>query len=250
MVYYQMPGKASVAGIGIERRIVYFERPGPADTQRTLELALDRARELGLKHIVVASITGKGALRLARMAKGRVGVICVTFRAGTIWRKATLEKSEIWSEIPELAEVRERWGREGIDGVAGPSEETKRALNDLGATIVTATDPGWSVNASLRVSLGIGTPIEVIKETLRLLGPGFHVATFATLTAADAGAIPVDGEIVAVGGIEGGLDTALVVQPSYSDFLFHKVEGLEIREIVCKPRSMRGPSGFYLERGD
>ncbi len=70
MVYYQMPGRASVVGIGIERRIVYFARPGPANTQTTLELALDRARTLGLKHIVVASITGKGALRLAKMAEG------------------------------------------------------------------------------------------------------------------------------------------------------------------------------------
>lgn len=69
------------------------------------------------------------------------------------------------------------------------------------------------------------------------------------MTAADAGAIPVDKEVVAVDGIEYGLDTALVVKPTYSDLMFDKVNGLEIREMICKPRTMKGPSRFYLERG-
>ncbi|MFQ5919339.1 MAG: hypothetical protein ACE5I4_04765 [Thermoplasmata archaeon] len=234
----------------MEKSVEYFDRPGFVNSKRTLELARGRALELGRRYAVVASVTGRGALRLARLLEGAsVRVVCVTFRAGTIWRMETLEKSEIWDEIPELSRVRERWKGEGVDGISGPTEDTIEALQNLRAKVVTATDLGWSIDASLRLSLGIGSPVEIIKETLRLLCPGFHVAMFATMTAADAGAIPVDEEVVAVGGTEYGLDTALVIKPSYSDQMFDRVHGLEVREVVCKPRSMKGPSGFYLERG-
>ncbi len=47
MVYYQMPGKASVVGIGIERRIVYFARPGPANTLVDLGKNLENVERIG-----------------------------------------------------------------------------------------------------------------------------------------------------------------------------------------------------------
>ncbi len=68
--------------------------------------------------------------------------------------------------------------------------------------------------------MGSGTPVQLIKENLTPLSPGFHVAIFSTMTAADAGAVPVDTEIVAVGGTEYGLDPALVVKHSYSDMSY------------------------------
>jgi len=49
-------------------------------------------------------------------------------------------------------------------------------------------------------------------------------------------------------GVEQGLDTAIVVKPAYSDKVFDPRNGLEIREVICKPRSMMGPSGYYLGR--
>jgi hypothetical protein len=55
--------------------------------------------------------------------------------------------------------------------------------------------------------------------------------------------------VVSLGGVERGVDTALVIKPSHSDDAFHPKRGLEVREIICKPRSMLGPSGVYFERG-
>ncbi|HCS46778.1 MAG TPA: hypothetical protein DIW61_00395, partial [Candidatus Aminicenantes bacterium] len=41
----------------------YFEKPGPQNTRRTLEIAAARAEELGVRSVVVASSSGKtGAL--------------------------------------------------------------------------------------------------------------------------------------------------------------------------------------------
>jgi len=174
--------------------------------------------------------------------------VCVTFRAGEAYNIKSLEKSYIWSEIPELAEVLRKWKEEGLTIIPGPSSEVRKRLRELDVAIVTTTDIGYNINASLMKCLGMKTYIEIFKEALRLFSPGVHVCIFTTMTAADSGAIPVDKEVVSLGGIEHGLDTALVIKPSYSDEIFDKERGLEIREIICKPRTMLGRSGFYLER--
>ena len=51
--------------------------------------------------------------------------------------------------------------------------------------------------------------------------------------AADAGAIPVDKDVVAVAGSGRGADTAVVIKPAYSHTLFD----MYVREIIAKPRS-------------
>jgi hypothetical protein len=55
------------------------------------------------------------------------------------------------------------------------------------------------------------------------------------LMAADAGMIPVDEEIIAIGGTGWGADTSVVVKPSYPE-TFHE---FEIREIIAKPRNVK-----------
>ncbi|MEM4155120.1 MAG: pyruvate kinase alpha/beta domain-containing protein, partial [Archaeoglobaceae archaeon] len=45
----------------IEKKICYFEKPGAENTETTLKLAVERAKELGIKHVVVASSYGETA---------------------------------------------------------------------------------------------------------------------------------------------------------------------------------------------
>jgi len=234
---------------GIERSTFYFERPGPVNTKKAVEIAKKRAMELELKHVVVASLSGESALKAAEAMKDTgVKVVCVTFRAGEAYNIKSLEKSYIWSEIPELANVLQRWKEQGVTIILGPSSEVRERLRELDVAIVTTTDIGYNINASFMKCLGMKTYIEIFKEALRLFCPGVHVCVFTTMSAADSGVIPVDKEVVSLGGIEHGLDTALVIKPSYSDEVFDKERGLEIREVICKPRTMLGCSGFYLER--
>ncbi|WP_309492426.1 hypothetical protein [Candidatus Hecatella orcuttiae] len=56
------------------------------------------------------------------------------------------------------------------------------------------------------------------------------------LMAADAGAIPLNREVVTIAGSDRGADTVLIVRPSTSGRFFDKKKGLEIREIVAMPR--------------
>jgi hypothetical protein len=236
---------------GVERATFYFERPGPVNTQKTIELSKLRAQELNIDHIIVASLTGETALKVAETVKEtNIKVICVTFRAGSVYDVKSLKSARHWREIPELADTLKEWLRKGLTSIQGPSQEMKRRLTSLGVAIVTSTDMAYNINASLSESFGIKTPVDVIERAFRfLICPGFKVCVFTTLTAADAGAIPVNREVISLGGVERGVDTALVIKPSYSDDLFHPKRGLEVREIICKPRTMLGPSGVYFERG-
>lgn len=236
---------------GVKRSIFYFDSPGPLNTERTIELAKKRAVELEIKHVVVASLTGTSAVEVAKkMRDVSVKVVCVTFRAGPVYNVKSLRSQRHWKEIPELANILEQWNKQGLRMIQGPNNQTRRTLGELGVTVVTATDLAYNIDASLAQSFGLKTHVKIIEGAFRfLMCPGFKVCIFTTMTAADAGAVSVDEEVVSLGGTEQGLDTALVIKPSYSDEVFHHKRGLEIREIICKPRTMMGPSGFYFERG-
>jgi hypothetical protein len=64
------------------------------------------------------------------------------------------------------------------------------------------------------------------------------VAVEVTLMAADAGVIPIDRDIIAIGGTGGdGADSALLLKPANTtNFL-----DLDIKEIIAKPKSKTRP---------
>jgi hypothetical protein len=61
---------------------------------------------------------------------------------------------------------------------------------------------------------------------------GLKVAVECVLMAADAGAIDIHGEVIAVGGTAGGADTVCVIRPAHTANFFD----LQVREIVAMPR--------------
>jgi hypothetical protein len=65
-----------------------------------------------------------------------------------------------------------------------------------------------------------------------MLGQGVKVGVEITLMAADAGLIPMDQAIIALGGSGRGIDAAMVIQPAHTNNLFD----LYIQELICKPR--------------
>lgn len=89
---------------------------------------------------------------------------------------------------------------------------------------------------------------ETINETLRLFCPGIRVCVEVALMAADNGVVPVNEEIIVMAGTERGLDTAVVLKPSFSVKIFDVYEGMEIREIICKPRTMMNSKGRFIGR--
>lgn len=128
------------------------------------------------------------------------------------------------------------------------SEETLKKLAKLGVKIVGGTPTLWNIDHSLMAEYGGISPQEIVNETLQLLCPGFRVCVEITLMAADNGAIPINKEIIAMAGTERGLDAAIVIKPSYSVKMFDLYEGMEIREIICKPPTLLSQKGRFIER--
>ena len=59
-----------------------FERPGPINTNETINILQEAKHEL--EFLVVASVTGESAVKVAESIKNRK-IICVTCRQGMFW---------------------------------------------------------------------------------------------------------------------------------------------------------------------
>jgi len=188
----------------VEARVVYFGKSGASNTQRTLEIARERAKMLGIKDIVVASTHGGTALKAAKTFKEmNVNLVAVTISEGF--------SKEGWAMTPQ---ERGKLEAEGVKVLT-----CSHALGD-------------GVAASM-VEEGGGISIEqVVARALYRFSQGMKVCVEVVLMAADAGLIGVDQEVISIAGTGEGCDTAIVVKPAYP----RKFEELEIREVLAKPR--------------
>jgi len=171
-------------------------------------MAVERAKALGLRRIVVASTGGSTALAFHEAAKGTgIELVIVTHVVG-------FEKPGVW-EFPE---------------------EVAKTLRAAGVKIVTGTHALSGLERALSRSqrVGGGSRTEAIAEALRrIVAVGLKVAVECCLIAADQGAIPVGEEVVAAGGTATGADTVCVIRPSHTASFFD----LQVREIVAMPRN-------------
>lgn len=82
----------------VARTTYYFDSPGPSNTPDCARFAIERATELGLKKIVVASTSGDAAMEFFRQMQGTaLGLIVVTHVVG-------FSKPGVWEFSPECAE--------------------------------------------------------------------------------------------------------------------------------------------------
>jgi len=191
----------------MEKKITYFETPGEQNTDATLKLAVERVKELGIKYLVVASSTGKTAVKALELAKNAgVELIVVTYHRG--------------------------FYEEGKDSMQPEIEER---LRKEGVKIVRQSHILSGLERSISRKLGGASRTEAIAEALRsLFGHGMKVCVEIAIMAADSGAIPIE-EVVAIGGRSRGADTAIVVRPAHMNNFFD----MQVKEIICMPREKR-----------
>ncbi len=202
------------SSLGQSKSIFYFDVCGQVNTEKTLELAIQRARELGIKKLIVASESGLSALKaLEALRNTGIDLIVVTSAAGTEVEKTVIGDLQIG--IPDKA----IWTK----------------LEKSGAQIVRATDPFFNIGAALE-QRGTLTLATLVRLVLRILSSGVAVCVGATLMATDNGILSDGEEVVAVAGSWVGLDTAVVVQAANSVDFF-KRGAVQVKEIICKPRN-------------
>jgi hypothetical protein len=185
----------------------YFDTPGPANTKDAARFAVERAKELNIKKIVVASSSGETAKVFFDTMKGSgISLVVVTHVMG-------FSKPGVWEFDARTAEE----------------------LKKKGVVIVTGTHAlsGLERAISRSPKLGGSSRTEAIAEALRrVVAVGLKVAVECVLIAADQGAVRIDEEVIAVGGTATGADTVCVIRPAYTASFFD----LQVREIVAMPR--------------
>ena len=207
---------------GTEKWIRYFERPGPVNTDETLECCKRRAQESGLNTVVIASLRGDSASRALEVFEGAgLNIVAVTIPPGAFWVVDSL-KNDIWKDIAEFREQKAEWEKAGIDRVRmDMDEETTARLEGAGVTVVRGTIPFYGIGTSLTARFKGMNYEQYFTEALRLLSGGAIVCVEVAIMAA---------------GTSMGLDTALVIRPSTSLAFADPESGLEIREVIAVPR--------------
>ena len=97
-----------------------FERPGPVNTESIVDIIKEESSKY--KYIVVASVSGESALRVAAETKGN-NVVCVTCPQGMNWETDKM-KSGPFADIPELKSKRDGWISKGLKQV--PMQVTEK----------------------------------------------------------------------------------------------------------------------------
>jgi len=193
------------------REIVYFEKPGKANTDQVIEVVAKRLEEGDLDTVIVASTTGYTALKLSDALGDEARIISV-------------------AETALLAE----WGYE----YPCLGSENKVELERRGV-IVADKIPYLFHSSVLDYSQWkVPTPEIILRETLYAFGDGLKVAVEVVFIAVASGFIEPFGDVIAVGGTSRGADTAIVMNATYPNHAFSKdaQKRMRIKEILCKVR--------------
>ncbi len=180
----------------------YFEQPGKENTATTLRLAYQRAQDLDIETLLIATTTGFTAVRASELMSDEIEIVAVTHATGF----NTPDKQEL-------------------------EPAHRKILEDRGVKILTAQHAFGGVGRAVRKQLGPHQAEEIIAYTLRRFGQGMKVVAEIALMAADAGLVSVQAPVVAVAGTGRGADTAVVLQPVNAQAFFD----LKFMEIICMP---------------
>lgn len=179
---------------------MHWAEKGPRNTKDTVEAALKRATDLGIRYIVVASNSGATAELLSGTGPE---VVCVTHHVG----------------------------------FTGPGEDEmepkmRRKLQEQGVKVLTTTHLLAGVDRALRFKFQGVYPAEIVASSLRLLGQGLKVCVEISIMALDGGLIPYGEEVIVIAGSGRGADTACVIAPAHSSNFFDT----RVKEVICMPR--------------
>ena len=203
-----------------ERTVHYFEGCGPENTDATVEVAVERAKEGDIQAIVVASVSGRTAIKVAERLKAaglEVKVVCVT--GPPSWE-------QYGYEMPLLK----------------PKERAR--LEQLGVAIVDQVEEPF--RGLLFRNWWEKETIELEKEKADLFwmtlicvgGHGFRTAIEVVFMALEAGAIKLSERVIGVAGTVEGADSAIVMRATrFEDVVGEDpAKRMKVEEILAMPK--------------
>jgi len=206
--------------------VKYFEKPSYVEdhADEVLSLVKEWIKELKIGKVVVASSTGKSAIKAAKILKeSGAELIVVSDRAGV-----TFNPEELYDEwAKKLSEKGIKEYKSGLFWRPEIVEELKK----MGVSkILIATELFRGINVPNGVNIN-----SVIAEVLYRISIGVKVCVEIVTMACDAGLVESGEDVIAVAGSGTGLDSAIVIKAAHSDEMFDEEKGFRIKEIICKP---------------
>jgi len=186
-----------------EEKIFYFDKKGPDNTEKTIEIALACCQSRQITKIVSASSTGETALKLKEKSPSSIDVIAVTYSAGSRYRE----------EVEEF-------------------NKNQAILLERGIKIVRGLHALSGVERGFEGRYKTGfIPLNIVSDTLRMFSQGVKVCIEISVMAAEHGLITPNEDVVVMGGSGSGADTALLMRPAYAANIFDT----KIKAVLCMP---------------
>ena len=238
------------------KEIIYFDEPGPSNTDDILEAAKRRVEELGITTVVMASQAGVTVKRFLALTSGlRVNIVVVTNPKGP-----GLNVTVLYDKYAKSKEIKEDYIRRGITHFqCSISDEDRESFEKRGVRIIEQKDylsigDPWGLNDEEKLSerdlawkatraklrpfipshlrpLDIEAGADL--SLLNIISKGFRVLVGATVVAVDRGFVPEGETVLSIAGTGfagGGADTAAILRAS------GKARGCSVKEIIGFPK--------------
>jgi hypothetical protein len=184
----------------------YFEKQGPGNTDKALEIAKKYSERFNIKDIVVASTTGTTAEKSFELFDPKdFNLIVCTHSYYFVGSKKR-------QEFPE---------------------EKIEELKSNGVKVLSTTHAMSGVERSIRKSLKLWCPVDLIAKFIRdQFSQGTKVCIEMAGMVADAGIIPdLERDLICIAGTGRGADTVCLVKPAPTS----EFEKVRLKAILAKP---------------
>jgi len=204
-----------------ERIVHFFEDPGPENTEKVVEVVAERVGEGDVDAVVVASISGRTAIRIAERLR----------RTGRETRVVCVSGPPSWKKFPEYK----------FPLVA---EKDRRALEALGVRLIDWVEEPFRPlvfrNWWERKTLKVRRPeADLFWMTLISVGGhGLRTAVEVVFMAVEAKAVKIGDRVIGVAGTGEGADAAVVTRASRFETAVGRdpSKRFKVEEILAMPK--------------
>lgn len=190
----------------LKLEVIYFEKGGPQNTEKALEIAKKYAEEFDIKDIVIASTSGMVAEKASQFfSPNELNIVIITHAYYFV-------NSSTRQEFPE---------------------EKLKELKNKGLKFHIGTHSMSGIERGLRIKKEAWIFVDMLAKMLGWhFGQGVKVCIEIASTAVDAGLIPdLERDIIVVGGTGRGADTVCLIKPAPTS----EFKELRVKAILAKP---------------
>ncbi|MFX1500322.1 MAG: hypothetical protein ACFFDH_05075 [Promethearchaeota archaeon] len=186
--------------------VTYFEKGGPHNTDKALEIAKKYADQFNIKDIVLASTTGTVAEKASQIFNPNEYNLVIITHCYYFVNENTRQ------EFPE---------------------EKLKELKNKGLKFHIGTHAMSGIERGLRINKEAWIFVDMLAKMLGWqFSQGIKVCIEISSTVVDAGLIPdINRDIIVVGGTGRGADTVCLVKPAPTS----NFKNLRVKAILCKP---------------